>query len=51
MNVIGTELSQLSSHYLKKLLHLILFTFYRLYIYTTHNLLRITFFKLNIFVS
>ena len=29
MNVIGTELSELSSHYLKKLLHLTLFAFYR----------------------
>ena len=26
MNVIGTELSELSAHYLKKLLHLTLFT-------------------------
>ena len=32
MKVIGTELSQLSSHYLKKLLHLTSFTFYHLHI-------------------
>ena len=33
MNVIGTELSELSAHYLKKLLHLTLFTFYHLHNY------------------
>ena len=33
MNVIGTELSELSAHYLnQKLLYLTLFTFYRLHI-------------------
>ena len=33
MYVIGTELSELSAHYLKKLLHLTLFTFYHLHNY------------------
>ena len=32
MNVIWTELSELSAHYLKKLLHLTFFTFYHLHI-------------------
>ena len=34
MNVFGTELSELSAHYLKELLHLTLFTFYHLHIST-----------------
>ena len=32
MNVIRTELSELSAHYLKKNLHLTLFTFYHVHI-------------------